>query len=158
MFVFVMVLFESISKTLFRVINFLLALKGVAFTDIYNKTIGKSLYIVWHGVNVVDSLHWVRVPQAQNRILVEFFFSPLPQSPNHRVDTYRAVTNVFMYPLFFRRPGKNDQLRVFGKFREQSASRHPIRCMHLVTYRACAKKVGTLVITLYMCLLRDQIM
>jgi hypothetical protein len=24
-----------------------------------------------------------------------------------------------MYPLFFRQPGKNDQLGVLGKFREQ---------------------------------------
>ena len=81
--------------------------------------------------------------KIENQVLESFIVKMT--RPKHRVDTYTelelavvntAETYVFMYPLFFRRP---DQLQVP---RAVKASRHPMRCMHLVTCRACAQKSG----------------
>ena len=54
-----------------------------------------------------------------------------------------AEAYVFMYPLFSGDRAKNDQLRVLSKFRvSHQVVIQSIRCMHLVTCRACAQKSG----------------
>jgi hypothetical protein len=81
---------------------------------------------------------------------------------DHRVKTYRAVTDSckhcgslrFHVPTFSQATGQKWSTQQVP--RAVKANRHPIRCIHLVTCRACAqKKMGTLVRTLYMYLLCD---